>query len=620
MRKSWVAFIGVVLLIGLLACSSFDGDSGASPMGTDAGDGGSEAGLPPISGTPIDAFLSGLSLSVAAIEPAFTPDGTVYNAGPIAISAVFGANATVTATARTRGAQIKVNGAPTASGSASSPVALKVGPNPIDIAVAAPDGVAQKRYVIVVTGVTPPSPSDYFKAGKPRVDADFGSSVAVSGTTLVVGSPKDSSSATGVNGNDADTSAPGAGAAHVFVRNGGKWSLQAYLKASNTRANTSFGGQVAISGETLVVSARGEQSNATGVNNDQTSTLAPLAGAVYVFIRTGTTWSQQAYIKASNTRAAAGFGASVAVFGNTLAVGSSGESSSSPGINGNQSDASAQGTGAAYVFTRTGTTWSQQAYIKASTPQAEALFGSRVALSADTLAVGSEAESSKATGVNGGDEADTSMSTAGSVHVFRRTGTTWSQEAYVKASNTQPNTYFGESVALSGDTLAVGSSAESSATTTIDGDQTDKSASAAGATYVFRRSGKVWSQEAYIKAPNARTLARFGYSVALSGDLLAVGAWGESSKAIGVNGNQADTSLSGAGAVYLLARSGTTWVHHAYVKASNPRLDAEFGNALALSGDTLAVGSYAESSSAPGINGNQADTSAKNAGAVYVFR
>lgn len=620
MRSSWSSFISTILILLLLvACSTFSADSASQPP-AEVIDGGAEGGVPPVNGTPTDASLAALSLSVAALEPRFTPENTVYNAGPVVISAVFGARAAVTATARSAGAQIKINGAAVASGAASSPIALKVGPNPIDIAVIAPDGVEQKRYVIVVTGASAASPSDYFKAGKPRVDGDFGSSIAVSGNTLAVGSPGDASSATGINGNEDGTSAPGAGAVHVFIRSGGKWSQQAYLKASNTRTNTLFGSAVALSGDTLVVGSGGEQSNAKGVNNDQTSTVAPFAGAAYVFTRAGTSWSQQAYIKASNTRASATFGSSVAVFANTIAVGSPGESSNSSGINGNQADAAAQGNGAVYVFGRTGTTWSQQAYVKPSTPQVEALFGSRVALSSDTLAVASWAESSKATGVNGGNEADTSMSTAGSVHVFRRTGTTWSQEAYVKASNTQPNTTFGESVAVSGDTLAVGSQRESSAATTINGDQGDKSAPGAGAVYVFRRSGTTWSQEAYVKAANARAGAQFGFSVGLSGDLLAVGAWGESSKAVGVNGNQADTSLPEAGAVYVFARTGTTWVPDAYVKASNPRLGATFGTSLSLSSDTLAVGSSAEASNGAGVNGNQADTSLPRAGAVYVFR
>ena len=140
----------------------------------------------------------------------------------------------------------------------------------------------------------------------------------------------------------------------------------AYLKASNTAQFDEFGGAVAVSGNTVVVGALGEFSSATGVNGDQSDNSAPDSGAAYVFVRTGSTWSQQAYLKASNTDASDFFGLSVALSGDTLVVGATLEDSSATGVNGNQSDNSALNSGAAYVFVRTGTTWSQQAYLKAS--------------------------------------------------------------------------------------------------------------------------------------------------------------------------------------------------------------------------------------------------------------
>src|SRR5262249_9401641 len=158
------------------------------------------------------------------------------------------------------------------------------------------------------------------------------------------------SNATGVNGNQSDNSAQGSGAAYVFVRNGTVWSQQAYLKASNTNAGDQFGVSVAVSGDTAVIGAWAESSNATGVNGNQLDNSTPDAGAAYVFVRNGTTWSQQAYLKASNTDAFDAFGASVAVSGDTVVVGAHLESSNATGVNGNQSDNSAQGSGAAYVF------------------------------------------------------------------------------------------------------------------------------------------------------------------------------------------------------------------------------------------------------------------------------
>ncbi len=133
----------------------------------------------------------------------------------------------------------------------------------------------------------------------------FGSSVALSadGSTLAVGAPDEASAATGIGGNQADNSAPGAGAVYVFTRSGTAWSQQAYVKASNTDADDRFGDSVALSadGSTLAVGAVVEASAATGIGGNQADNSAQDAGAVYVFTRSGTTWSQQAYVKASNT-------------------------------------------------------------------------------------------------------------------------------------------------------------------------------------------------------------------------------------------------------------------------------------------------------------------------------
>src|SRR6267154_4372352 len=142
--------------------------------------------------------------------------------------------------------------------------------------------------------------------------------------------------------------------------------------------------------------------------------------------------------------------------------------------------------------------------------------------------------------------------------------------AYIKASNAKKDDQFGLTVALSGDgnTMAVGATAEDSAAKGINGNQTDHSALNAGAVYFFVRSGGNWVQQAYVKASNAKAGDQFGASLALSGDgnTLAVGATGESSSATGVNGNQADTSMAGAGAVYVFRRSGGTWSQQAFVK------------------------------------------------------
>ena len=234
-----------------------------------------------------------------------------------------------------------------------------------------------------------------------------------------------------------------------------QFAQRAYIKASNTDSDDNFGYSVALSGDTLAVGATGEASNATGINGDQSNTSQPNAGAVYVFTRNGTAWTQQAYVKASNTDSDDNFGYSVALSGDTLAVGATGEASNATGINGDQSNTSQPNAGAVYVFTRNGTAWTQQAYVKASNTDSDDNFGYSVALSGDTLAVGATGEASNATGING-DQSNTSQPNAGAVYVFTRNGTVWTQQAYVKASNTDSDDNFGYSVALYGDTLAVG--------------------------------------------------------------------------------------------------------------------------------------------------------------------
>jgi cysteine-rich repeat protein len=255
----------------------------------------------------------------------------------------------------------------------------------------------------------------------------------------------------------------------------------AYVKASNTEGSDYFGYSIALSadGTTLAVGGVIEDSAATGIDGDQASNAAQQSGAVYVFVRSGATWVQQAYLKASNTGAGDDFGFSVALSadGSTLAVGAIAESSAATGIDGNQADNTASVSGAVYVFTRSGATWSQQAYVKASNTGTSDQFGWSVALSCDgsTLAVGARLEDSAATGIDG-NQADNTITDSGAVYVFTRSGATWSQQAYAKASNPGANDHFGISVALSGDgsTLAGCPSQVLSATLSFRSRRTDQ--------------------------------------------------------------------------------------------------------------------------------------------------
>ena len=402
----------------------------------------------------------------------------------------------------------------------------------------------------------------YIKASNTDATDNFGWALALSGdgNTLAVGAYGEDSNATNINGDQTNNSATNAGAVYVFTRSGTTWAQQAYIKASNSDAGDQFGYAIKISadGNTLAVGAFLESSNSTIINGDQTNNSTTNAGAVYVFTRSGTTWAQQAYIKASNSGNADYFGQSIAlsVEGNTLVVGANGESSNTTGINGNQNNNSAVFSGAVYVFTRNGTSWTQQAYIKASNSNGNDQFGTVIKLSDDgnTLAVGANGESSNATGINAVQN-NNSAANAGAVYIFTRSGTIWTQQAYIKASNTDANDNFGYTISLSGDgnTLAVGAYGEDSNATNINGDQTNNSATNAGAVYVFTRSVNVWNQIFYIKAPNTDANDQFGWSVALSpnGNTLTIGANEEASNATGIGGDQFNNSLYSAGAVYV---------------------------------------------------------------------
>ena len=295
----------------------------------------------------------------------------------------------------------------------------------------------------------------------------FGGSVAISGdgNTAIAGAFFES------------TGGSAAGAAYIFTRSGTTWTQQAKIQASDKQASDYFGVSVSISGDgnTALVGSTGED---TGGSD---------AGAAYIFTRSGTTWTQQAKIQASDKQATDRFGVSVSISGdgNTAIVGASYE------------DTGGSAAGAAYIFTRSGTTWTQQAKIQASDKQAGDFFGTSVSISGDgnTALVGASYE-------------DTGATDAGAAYIFTRSGTTWTQQAKIQASDKQASDLFGVSVSISGDgnTALVGSSGE------------DTGGSDAGAAYIFTRSGTTWTQQAKIQASDKQASDRFGTSVAISSD------------------------------------------------------------------------------------------------------
>ena len=527
-----------------------------------------------------DATLSGLVPSSGALAPAFDPATTMYAVlvpGPVSMFFV-----TPTATASSAGATITVNDQEVVSGTPYT-LYLPPGPTTLSIVVTAADGTTSQTYTVVVTRSLQEA---YIKASNPGVGEGFGESIAISGDTLVVGRPRES-------GGD------NSGAAVVFVRNGTTWTQQAYLTASNADPDDDFGRFVAVDGDTVVVGAQFEDSAASGVDGDQTDNSAPDAGAVYVFTRSGTTWTQQAYLKASNTDAGDWFGRGLAVSGDTIAVGATGEASSATGVDGNQSDDSAAQSGAIYVFVRSGSTWTQQAYVKASNTDPGDGFAT-VALDGDLMAVTAPGEDSVATGVNGS-QGNGSPGNDGAVYVFVRSGTTWTQQAYLK------DRYFGTTelggrtdrfaLALdaAGDTVAVSARhvldftgdylrtiyifTRSGATWSLQTEVLDPSVgddegydvsfgnsvsleantliagaalkNSSGMAYRFDRTGTTWARTDSLVASNPEAGDAFGYAVCLSNDTIVVGAPAEDSAASGVDGDQADNSMSASGAVYV---------------------------------------------------------------------
>ncbi|MBA3541865.1 MAG: hypothetical protein H0T79_19780, partial [Deltaproteobacteria bacterium] len=358
----------------------------------------------------------------------------------------------------------------------------------------------------------------YIKAANAELGDQFGWSVALSGdgSTLAVGARHEDSASVGTSGDPTNNGAMSSGAAYVFVRAGMAWSQQAYVKASNSDPQDSFGERIALSdsGDTLAVGAPLESSSATLINGNQANNNATAAGAVYVYLRTGTTWAQQAYVKPSSGEANDEFGYRIALSasGDLLAVGAYREDGSTTGVGGNPADNAALNSGAAYVFTRAMTSWTQAAYLKASNTAPGDNFGYSLAVSADAtrIAISSESEASAARGVDG-NQADNAAPNSGALYMFAGSGAAWAQQAYIKASNTDAGDQLGFCVALSstGDRVVVGASSESSAATGIDGDQADNSATASGAVYAFGDAGG-WSQRSYIKALDTGAGDEFG--------------------------------------------------------------------------------------------------------------
>jgi trimeric autotransporter adhesin len=361
----------------------------------------------------------------------------------------------------------------------------------------------------------------FIKSSNPDAGDLFGMSVSLSrdGTLLAVGAPYEDSSASGLNGDQGDNMLENTGAVYLFSHDEAGWREQAYLKIRNSaQGDDHFGQFVSLSGmgDRLAV---GSQENIYLFHDDGAGwrletqwkgnqyltasdvitgifalsgdglTLAATAdsgaqsgivshGSVYIYVFDGDKWVEQAHVMANSPDEADNFGRSLSLSddGNTLAIGASREDSSALGVNGDETDNSAESSGAAYLFERQDGVWRQSVYLKASNAQQDDYFGARLVLSGDgrSLVVTALGEDSLARGINGSQTDDRSEAPPGAAYLFVRDGAEWFQKAYIKSPYTNSgfhyelplcgpegcvgNDYFGESLAIStdGTTLMVG--------------------------------------------------------------------------------------------------------------------------------------------------------------------
>ena len=346
-------------------------------------------------------------------------------------------------------------------------------------------------------------------------DDGFGKSVAISGDYAVVG----------VHGDD------WSGSAYIFKRNGSAWTEQGKIYASDGAGGDLFGISVAISGDYAVAGASLDDA---GYDD---------SGSAYIFKRNGTAWTQQAKITASDGAAYDWFGYSVAISGDYAVAGMHGD------------DDAGSSSGSAYIFKRNGTTWTEQAKINASDGAGGDYFGRSVAISGDYAVVSAHHD-------------DDAGSSSGSAYIFKRNGTTWTEQAKINASDGAAYDYFGYSVAISGDYAVVGAMYD------------DDAGSDSGSAYLFKRYGTAWTKQGKVIASDDAAYDYFGYSVAISGDYAVVGAMYD------------DDAGSDSGSAYLFKRYGTAWIKQGKVITSDDAAYDYFGRSVAISGDYAVVGAW----------------------------
>jgi FG-GAP repeat len=454
-----------------------------------------------------------------------------------------------------------------ANGSWTSP-ALPIGETKVELMPRTAFGVNTKYSFTLerageqVERIKPPNPGSFNQ---------FGTDVDISGDTLVITSWFEDSAAKGINGDENDTGAADSGAAWVYVRDGTEWKKQAYIKPNDTMTLDYFGTHADIQGDTLVVGAIHE-----GIFEGGAGSSRP--GAAYVFERKDGKWMQTQRLAASTMQASSDlFGEAITLNGDTLAVGAPWDSTS------------AGTSGAVYIYQRNGSMFSEVQKIKATKPVQGAGFGSQISIDGDRMVIGAPST-------------PTSSTDGGSAEVFVRSNGMWKSVQLIQPQ-IRAGASFGYFTALRGNTLAISAPRPSD----YPGSPTPTDP---GEVYVYEPDGEMWKQAAVLSAPYPRNTNWFGLSVYLTDAGLIVGSPGDASNGRGVN---ADPSKAGnatfSGAVYLFAPSRDGWKQTAFIKGNETDVDDWFGLSVEADGDWLAVGAMFENDMGDGLR----------AGAVYLF-
>jgi len=251
-------------------------------------------------------------------------------------------------------------------------------------------------------------------------------------------------------------------------------------------------------------------------------------------------------------------------------------------------------------------------YVKATNTEKYDRFGIALAVSGNTLAVGSYYEDGSSGGVNG-DQLDNNATDSGAVYVYVKENGSWRPESYIKPAHPDAFESFGYAVALDGDTLVVGAPGEDGSIGGVNGDETDDGADSSGAVFVYTREAGVWTQEAYLKTSEPLTVDYLGSSVAVEGDTLVAGAPGH--RVTDFNGDV----VTVAGMASVFVRSQGVWMEQQTLLAREPTTNSNFGIDVGLSGETIVIGAYRESSDTRGVNAQETGAGATSSGAAYVF-